>query len=81
MTIAFKSKEIISAKGKIEGASMYMGHIPLVFDTNEETGLVEAKTFLGACSDPDMRWQISIEYQTVSGKTVQWSSQFKSSPL
>ena len=46
----------------IYGINMYMGKIPLFFNTNE-SGKFEAATMLGICSEREMRWGFKLELQ------------------
>ncbi|OZB05066.1 MAG: hypothetical protein B7X54_06410 [Idiomarina sp. 34-48-12] len=49
-------KGIVLQQGKLEGVSMYMGVIPLVVEQHTDTSW-QVKVWLGACSDPQMRWR------------------------
>lgn len=52
---------LILEQGKLEGVSMYMGVIPLVVEQQTDTTW-QVKVWLGACSDPQMRWQASVPW-------------------
>ncbi|SFR40422.1 hypothetical protein SAMN04488070_0547 [Pseudidiomarina maritima] len=47
--------------GKIEGISMYMGSIPLVIEQITASEW-QAQVWLGACSDPQMQWQVTVPW-------------------
>lgn len=49
-------KGIVLERGKLEGVSMYMGVIPLAVEQHADTSW-QVKVWLGACSDPQMRWR------------------------
>lgn len=63
---------------KIQGVSMYMGYIPLLFKPTGKNQWT-AIAMLGSCSEPNMRWQILIELEHVDGKITTISEQFTSS--
>lgn len=49
----------------IEGVSMYMGKIPVLFELNNDNDW-HATTMLGMCSEPNMQWRLVLEV-TLSG--------------
>jgi len=55
------NKPVKKISGFIEGKSMYMGKIPLIFDSVSTEKAVEAQFMLGSCSDPNMTWRTWIE--------------------
>jgi len=55
------NKPVKKISGFIEGKSMYMGKIPLIFDSASTEKAVEAQFMLGSCSDPNMTWRTWIE--------------------
>ncbi len=50
--------EIMSAW--LEGKTMYMGKIP-VFFSRQHGSLWSSEVMVGACSDPVMEWQLTVE--------------------
>jgi hypothetical protein len=66
-----------AVSGKISGVSMYMGVIPLRFSKVDDG--FEAEFLLGACSDPDMLWQLDIEIMYSDEKKYMVKQQFHSS--
>ena len=55
---------------KMTGIDMYMGMIPVFFEKNEHQW--HAQTMVGACSSPDMMWQLSITlYQQTDSPETQ----------
>lgn len=52
---------LTQVNAEITGVSMYMGRIPLKFkQNNSNENEWYAEFLLGACSDPDMQWQLEI---------------------
>ncbi len=64
---------------EIVGVSMYMGRIPLRFTFDDNSGLWRSDFMLGACSDPNMIWQLRIQLTDTSGKVNQLNTEFQSS--
>ena len=60
-------KPIESITGFIEGKSMYMGKIPLLFSSIDNQGEVQTTFMLGSCSDPNMTWRTWIEVNFKDG--------------
>ena len=48
-------------RAKMTGVDMYMGMIPVFFEQNNHQW--HAQTMVGACSSPNMMWQLSITLQ------------------
>ncbi|GAA6185909.1 hypothetical protein NBRC116595_31590 [Aliiglaciecola sp. NS0011-25] len=65
-------------RGWLEGTNMYMGKTPLFLKTSRIDKLnnqvnLDAELFIGACSESNMRWKLTIELediQTTDLKTV-----------
>ena len=77
-------RELINVRGELRGVSMYMGRIPLQWrqravTTADEMALWQAEFFLGACSDPDMLWQLDLWLDFADGQSEMQTVQFKSS--
>lgn len=69
---------------EITGLSMYMGRIPLRFtrvDTlqNHWTEQWQADFLLGACSEPQMKWQLKLTVLYQTGEQVELIHTFSSS--
>lgn len=65
-------------QGRIEGISNYMGVIPLRF-SQQSDGVWSTQFMLGACTEPDMLWRLTLSYQTADGQFIQLEDQFTSS--
>lgn len=61
------------------GKSMYMGKIPLRFTYDAASGLWTSEFMLGACSDPQMIWQLNLQLTDQSGKVRQLATELQSS--
>lgn len=53
-------------KSYLNGESMYMGTIPIVWNLLEN-GRWQAKLRLAACTDPKMIWRLNVEFITETG--------------
>ncbi len=73
------AQPIVSAKGKIEGITNYMGQIPLSFSFDANSKSWQSEFMLGACTEPQMRWRLTLELTTITGQTLQLEDQFISS--
>lgn len=73
------AQPIVSAKGKIEGISNYMGQIPLSFSFDTSSQRWQSQFMLGACTEPQMRWRLTLELTTLTGAKIQLEDQFISS--
>lgn len=75
------SVDIQQVSGEVQGVSMYMGRIPLhwrkVSDT--EGRLWQAEFLLGACTDPQMRWQLQLTLTKADGSIQLLQQEFTSS--
>lgn len=52
----------------IEGVNMFMGKIPVILNEPDVPGIYHGITFLGSCSEPNMRWRMVVEISTPSGR-------------
>lgn len=69
LTVIFTvAPEIELKRGIIAGVSMYMGTIPVAVEQVKATEW-RAELWLGACSDPQMRWQMTIPWNDESTGT------------
>ncbi|MBU2425383.1 MAG: hypothetical protein KKA56_00735 [Gammaproteobacteria bacterium] len=72
-------KQLSSLSAVIVGKSMYMGKIPLRFTFDDKTGTWRSDFMLGACSDPEMLWQLQMLLTDQSGNQRQLETEFQSS--
>jgi hypothetical protein len=72
-------KPLRSLSAVIVGKSMYMGKIPLRFTFDDKTGTWRSDFMLGACSDPQMLWQLQMLLTDQSGNQQQLETEFQSS--
>ncbi|HEX5792287.1 MAG TPA: hypothetical protein VFY01_03355 [Rheinheimera sp.] len=68
---------VTEVSGELTGVSMYMGRIPLRFVQQGDSW--QADFLLGACSDPDMLWQLQLELHFADGQKRMLKQQFHSS--
>lgn len=64
--------------GEISGVSMYMGRIPVRFEKLSE-GEWQAEFLLGACTDPQMQWQLLLRLTAADGTEQLIRAGFQSS--
>ncbi|MEP4889790.1 MAG: hypothetical protein ABJV04_07180 [Aliiglaciecola sp.] len=62
--------QYVVRKGWLEGTNMYMGKTPLFLessriDKQNNHVLLDAQLFIGACSEPNMRWKLTIELEDI----------------
>ena len=69
--------QLLAVHGELTGVSMYMGRIPLRFTQQGE--IWQAEFLLGACSDPNMQWQLHLQLEFSDGKKRTIKQQFHSS--
>lgn len=55
------SLKVISAQGFVEGENMYMGKIPVIFETYSQQNTLKALGLLGSCSEEVMYWNLHIK--------------------
>jgi hypothetical protein len=55
--------KVVSAK--LEGVTMYMGYIPIFFESSNAT--IQANTMVGVCSEKNMKWKLVIDIQDEAG--------------
>jgi hypothetical protein len=72
-------KPLRSLSAVIVGKSMYMGKIPLRFTFDDKSGTWRSDFMLGACSDPQMLWQLQMLLTDQSGNQQQLETEFQSS--
>lgn len=65
--VTFEAPEAINLqRGRVEGVNMYMGHMPVTVVQVSPTQW-QAKFQLGACTEPSMRWRVSVPWQALNG--------------
>ena len=47
-------------EGWVEGLNMYMGKTPILLNNDVSERTVKGVMFLGSCSEPTMRWRITL---------------------
>jgi hypothetical protein len=70
---------LVMVSAELTGVSMYMGRIPLRFIQDPATELWHADVMLGACSDPNMTWQLELILTDLQGQSRQLTTNFQSS--
>lgn len=68
--------QYVARRGWLEGTNMFMGKTPLVFKENHiqevnKQVTQETELFIGACSEPNMRWKLSIELEDLQSGQLQ----------
>ena len=70
------SLPISGLQAHIEGVSMYMGKIPVIFSQlKNDSSVYQAKTILGRCNDIQMQWRLVVSWQQ-NNQTVKGYRQF-----
>ncbi|WP_417658330.1 hypothetical protein [Pseudidiomarina sp.] len=65
--VIFEAPEAFQLQqGRVEGVSMYMGYMPVQVSRINATQW-QAKFQLGACTEPSMRWRVSVPWQRNDG--------------
>lgn len=77
LQLQLSAENVASISGELTGISMYMGRIPLKFSQHQEVWQTEF--LLGACSDPNMLWQLELDVQFKNGEKRKVKQQFTSS--
>lgn len=52
---------------KLEGITMYMGFIPVLFEVRD--GLLVAQTMVGICAERNMTWRLVLEVNDQQGQS------------
>lgn len=60
----------------VEGANMYMGKTPVIFEHKSGNKANTGITFLGSCTQADMQWQLFIEVKNKAEKIEIYSASF-----
>ncbi|GAB2914740.1 hypothetical protein [Rheinheimera gaetbuli] len=66
LTLSVMANGLAAVTGELSGVTMYMGIVPLRFSQIAENQW-QAEFLLGACSDPDMQWQLVLHLQNEQG--------------
>jgi hypothetical protein len=67
---------VLAVTGKIRGKTMYMGEIPLRFEFRQQQW--QAELMLGACTEPNMQWQLELEVTYHNGEKITLQDVFDS---
>ncbi len=67
LTLSLTADGLAAVTGELSGVTMYMGIVPLRFSQIAENQW-QAEFLLGACSDPDMQWQLVLRLQNKQGE-------------
>ena len=67
---------VVAVTGKIRGKTMYMGEIPLRFEFRQQQW--QAELMLGACTEPNMQWQLELEVTYHNGEKITLQDVFDS---
>lgn len=68
--ISMKSASPINIRQAwVEGINMYMGRIPVEFESNDGMNW-HSPLYLGMCSEPEMQWQLIVEITGEGGKSL-----------
>jgi len=70
---------IANITAELTGVNMYMGRIPVLFIQQPESGVWQAELMLGACRDPKMAWQLTLNMTDDKGLSRQLVTEFQSS--
>ena len=77
LQLVLNADDVIAVTGEVIGVSMYMGRVPLQFSRQQNNW--QSEFLLGACSDPDMQWQVQLELEYANGEKRTLKQQFQSS--
>ena len=73
LELAF-SNSVSNIEAKLEGITMYMGVIPVLFKQQGDSSQYRATTLVGRCATDTMQWRLTLQWQ-------QGSEQFKAFKL
>ena len=59
LTLNLTADDLAAVSGELSGVTMYMGIVPLRFSQIAENQW-QAEFLLGACSEPQMQWQLML---------------------
>jgi len=80
LRLQLRSNDNLQAvSAQMVGKSMYMGKIPLHFTFDAASGFWISEFMLGACSDPQMIWQLNLQLTEHSGNVRQLATELQSS--
>lgn len=77
LLLVLDADDVVAVTGEVIGVSMYMGRVPLQF--SRQQNIWQSEFLLGACSDPDMQWQLQLEFEYANGEKRTLKQQFHSS--
>lgn len=67
LTLTLRADGLSAVTGELTGVTMYMGTVPLRFSQIAENQW-QAEFLLGACSEPDMQWQLMLQLENKHGE-------------
>lgn len=72
ITFTLNGADIKSVQAELTGVNMYMGRVPVKFSQTAGSEW-QAVFLLGACSEPDMKWQLVLQLTDIRGNKRQLS--------
>ncbi|MEH8017708.1 hypothetical protein MN202_10715 [Rheinheimera muenzenbergensis] len=78
LTLTLEAEGLTAVSGELTGVNMYMGRVPIRFSQLAANSW-QAEFLLGACSEPDMQWQLVLQLQDQQGQNVTLKQTFQSS--
>lgn len=76
--------KIVNVQGYLEGITMYMGKVPLLFSFDPSINQYRADGFVGSCSEPQMQWRIVLDVTYIDNdkntQKIQFVDNFYSVP-
>lgn len=68
---------LAAVQAEVRGVSMYMGRLPVVGELDGSKDW-RAELYLGACTDPQMIWELRLAITMEDGETLRHRLQFQS---
>ncbi len=62
----------------LTGINMYMGKIPLQLQPKQSQGQWKSQFMVGACTEPEMRWQLTVLVRNQAGTIRRVQHEFQS---
>lgn len=66
ITLTLNASDLSDIQAELTGINMYMGRVPVKFTQLSSTEW-QAVFLLGACTEPDMKWQLAVQLTDNSG--------------
>lgn len=70
LTLTLHASNISGIQAELSGLNMYMGRVPVKFMQISDTEW-QAVFLLGACSEPEMKWQLVLQLTDTAGNKRQ----------